>query len=52
LVRGFSWSYDAAKREMISYDTPAILVKKARLIHRQRLGGEAASAGSRGVCGG
>jgi chitinase len=28
-----SWSYDAAKREMISYDTPAIIARKAQLIH-------------------
>jgi chitinase len=34
-----SWSYDAAKREMISYDTPAIIAKKAQLIHQQELGG-------------
>jgi GH18 family chitinase len=34
-----SWSYDAAKREMISYDTPAIIAKKARLIHQEGLGG-------------
>ncbi|KAF2844250.1 glycoside hydrolase family 18 protein [Plenodomus tracheiphilus IPT5] len=34
-----SWSYDAAKREMISYDTPTIIAKKAQLIHQQGLGG-------------
>ncbi|EDU47810.1 ChiA Chitinase [Pyrenophora tritici-repentis] len=34
-----SWSYDAAKREMISYDTPAIVAKKAQLIRQQGLGG-------------
>jgi chitinase len=34
-----SWSYDAVKGEMISYDTPAIVTKKAQLIHQQGLGG-------------
>ena len=34
-----SWSYDAAKREMISYDTPAIIAKKAQIIRQQGLGG-------------
>ncbi|KAF1940081.1 endochitinase 1 precursor [Clathrospora elynae] len=34
-----SWSYDAAKCEMISYDTPAIITKKAQLVQRQGLGG-------------
>ncbi|KAF2844097.1 glycoside hydrolase family 18 protein [Plenodomus tracheiphilus IPT5] len=34
-----SWSYDAAKREMISYDTPTIVAKKAQLIQQRGLGG-------------
>ncbi|KZM24121.1 chitinase [Ascochyta rabiei] len=34
-----SWSYDAAKRGMISYDTPAIIAKKAQLVRQQGLGG-------------
>jgi chitinase len=34
-----SWSYDAVKGEMISYDTPAIVTKKAQLIRQQGLGG-------------
>jgi chitinase len=34
-----SWSYDAVNSEMISYDTPAIIAKKAQLIHQQGLGG-------------
>lgn len=34
-----SWSYDAGKRLMISYDTPAIIQQKTQLIREQGLGG-------------
>ncbi|CAA9965233.1 Endochitinase 1 [Pyrenophora teres f. maculata] len=34
-----SWSYDAGKRLMISYDTPAIIKQKTQLIREQGLGG-------------
>jgi chitinase len=34
-----SYSYDASKRFMISYDTPEIIARKAQLIREQGLGG-------------
>jgi chitinase len=34
-----SWSYDAAQRTMISYDTPEIIAKKAGLVKSMGLGG-------------
>jgi chitinase len=34
-----SWSYDSGSRTMISYDTPAIIAKKAGLITSLGLGG-------------
>ena len=34
-----SWSYDAGKREMVSYDTPGVIEKKAGFIKAQGLGG-------------
>ena len=34
-----SWSYDPAKRELISYDTPGIIQAKCEYIKQQRLGG-------------
>ncbi|KAF2709740.1 glycoside hydrolase family 18 protein [Pleomassaria siparia CBS 279.74] len=34
-----SWSYDAGQRFLISYDTPAIIQKKAAFIQSQGLGG-------------
>jgi chitinase len=34
-----SWSYDAGKREMISYDTPNVIAKKTQLIQQRGLGG-------------
>ena len=36
---GASWSYDAGSAEMISYDTPALVVMKADYVRRNRLGG-------------
>lgn len=36
---GASYSYDAAERTMISYDTPAIVQKKAAYIQEKGLGG-------------
>jgi len=36
---GASWSYDPVKREMISYDTVSMAVKKAAWIQQQGLGG-------------
>ncbi|KAH7126619.1 chitinase [Dendryphion nanum] len=34
-----SWSYDPAKREMVSFDTPYIIRKKAALVKKLGLGG-------------
>ena len=34
-----SWSYDPAKRELISYDTPAVIQAKCEYIKQARLGG-------------
>jgi chitinase len=34
-----SWSFDPAKREMISYDTPGVIAKKAQLIQQRGLAG-------------
>ncbi|KAI9498722.1 chitinase [Zychaea mexicana] len=34
-----SWSYDPAKRELISYDTPAVIEAKCEYIKQQGLGG-------------
>lgn len=36
---GASWSYDASKREMISYDTPAMVKNKASWLTGKGLGG-------------
>ncbi|KAF8857889.1 putative glycosyl hydrolase, family 18 [Acephala macrosclerotiorum] len=36
---GASWSYDSAKKYMISYDTPAIAKEKAQWIMKMGLGG-------------
>lgn len=36
---GASYSYDAAQRTMVSYDTPAIVQKKASYIQQKGLGG-------------
>ena len=34
-----SWSYDASQRFMVSYDTPAIVAKKAEFVKSLGLGG-------------
>ncbi|KAF1838525.1 endochitinase 1 precursor [Decorospora gaudefroyi] len=34
-----SWSYDAKTKTMISYDTPAVVAKKAQFVREQGLGG-------------
>ncbi|KAI7857679.1 chitinase [Circinella umbellata] len=34
-----SWSYDPAKRELISYDTPAVIQAKCEYIKQAKLGG-------------
>jgi chitinase len=34
-----SYSYDAAKRELVSYDTPAIVALKAKYVQTKGLGG-------------
>jgi hypothetical protein len=34
-----SWSYDASQKLLISYDTPAVIAKKAELIRQWGLGG-------------
>jgi chitinase len=34
-----SWSYDAGKREVVSYDTPNVIAKKAQIIQQRGLGG-------------
>ena len=34
-----SWSYDASQKLLISYDTPAVIAKKAQLIRDLGLGG-------------
>lgn len=34
-----SWSYDAAQRTMVSFDTPEIVARKAALIQQMGLGG-------------
>lgn len=36
---GASWSYDAAQRVMVSYDTPEMVRIKARHVREKRLGG-------------
>jgi chitinase len=34
-----SWSYDAASRTMVSYDTPEVIAKKSQIITQMGLGG-------------